>query len=54
MKSNKPPQATLQPLLAVLPTADVPPLQADALSQAARTALDALRLEAESANTTHS
>ena len=54
MKSNKPPQGTLQPLLAVLPTADVPPLQADALSQAARTALDALRLEAESANTTHS
>lgn len=54
MKSNIPRHGVLQPLLATLPATDVPPLQADALSQAARAALDALRLEAESANTTHS
>ncbi|WP_395027598.1 site-specific integrase [Comamonas odontotermitis] len=54
MKSNNPRRGDLQPLLATLSTTDVQPLQADALSQAARTALDALRLEAESANTTHS
>lgn len=54
MKSHNPPDSSLQPLLSALSSLPTPALQPDLLSDGAQAALNALRLEAESPNTTAS
>ena len=54
MKSHNPPDSGLQPMLPALSSLPTPALQPDLLSEGAQAALNALRLEAESPNTTAS
>lgn len=54
MKSHNPTDSDLQPLLPALSSLPTPALQPDLLSEGAQAALNTLRLEAESPNTTAS
>ena len=54
MKSNKPPEFGLQPIKTPLLPSGVEALASDTIPEATQAALNALRMEASSANTTHS